>query len=242
VLLSASGVNVTTILSKFEERLAFCGFDVTHSFAISDLDFQLSDYLNEAIDENCYGILVGNTRELWVKFLSWLGKKDRWEEIENPIDSYTIQIIESASAQFFPGAKIFWMHEMSDYVVPAQQLAHSSGLAFLSRGHFTIHPIYGAWFALRAVILMNEKISIEKGPAVNPCLVHTEERAEKTFQELSANSTAIHKHIKTHWKEWLALRDIYQVGKKYRYSDAQIEYHYTHNKSVLLRELHAKRE
>ena len=39
--------------------------------------------------------------------------------------------------------------------------------------------------------------------------------------------------IKTHWRDWLRLRDVYDVGKEHRYTEAQIQYHYTHDKAVL---------
>ena len=231
-------------ISKFEDRLASYGFDVTHSFAISALDFQLSDYLNEAIDKNCSGILIGNSRALWGGFLSWLEKQEKWEEITNPIELYTQQSVESACSEFLPSATIYWMHETNAYVVPGQQLAHSTGLAFLSAGRFNIHPQYGAWFALRALIIVKETFPIDSRLAVNPSTNHIELKAQAIFNKLSAvlAVSEMEHTVKTKWKKWLALRDIYQVGKEYRYSNAQIEYHYTHKKSVLLRELHAIRE
>ena len=42
-----------------------------------------------------------------------------------------------------------------------------------------------------------------------------------------------HGHVEAQWADWLALRDRYGVGREHRYSDAQIRYHYTRDKSVL---------
>ena len=39
------------------------------------------------------------------------------------------------------------------------------------------------------------------------------------------------------WQEWLSLRDLYEVGRTHRYSEAQIRYHYTHDQMVLLNEV-----
>eukprot|EP00757_Euglenozoa_sp_SAG-D1_P013647 gene13647-21265_t len=49
-----------------------------------------------------------------------------------------------------------WAHETERYVVPVQHLAQASGLAHLSQGYLNIHPTYGPWFALRALLIVPE--------------------------------------------------------------------------------------
>ena len=42
---------------------------------------------------------------------------------------------------------------------------------------------------------------------------------------------------KATWQEWLSLRDLYEVGRAQRYSEPQIQYHYTRDKGVLVDEV-----
>ncbi|MGC4063984.1 MAG: hypothetical protein QM784_04975 [Polyangiaceae bacterium] len=42
------------------------------------------------------------------------------------------------------------------------------------------------------------------------------------------------KRVTDHWTHWLDVRDACPVGREYRYTDAQIRYHYARDRSVLL--------
>ena len=134
---------------------------------------------------------------------------------------------------------MLWTHETESYIVPAQRIAEESGLAFRSAGQFNIHPTFGPWFALRSVILLSGEPIPTKTVVTNPSSSTIEKQAHALFQKLynkikHANDMQTVQH---EWKSWLALRDMYEVGKEYRYTDPQIQYHYTHDKKVLVEEL-----
>ena len=107
-------------------------------------------------------------------------------------------------------------------------MAHESGLAFLSAGQMNIHPQFGPWFALRAVVIVSAD-PVSNHSVVNPSTPGVEIAAGSLFQSLLKTTNS--------WDEWLRLRDLYEVGKEYRYSESQIQYHYTHDKMVLFKEI-----
>ena len=143
-----------------------------------------------------------------------------------------------------PRAQCFWTHELRDYLVPVQKLCHHTGLAFLSKGHFNIHPTYGPWFGMRALVVFPEDIQPPLRPAVNPNSEDMETRIAEHFARLVARASEglDGRHIRTSWREWLGLRDLYRFGREHRYSDAQVRYHYTKDKTVLQAELRARGE
>lgn len=145
------------------------------------------------------GVLIGNTRALWEPFL-----RARRDEAD-PLDRYTERCIERA----YPGAKISYAHQPP--YLPFQQYAVEAGLAAMSPGHLAIHPVYGPWFALRALIH-------EPGPRT--------QMIEKSC--VCTRACEVPRD-----GNWLAMRDACSTGRQHRYSDAQVEYHYT--RSLLAR-------
>ena len=35
------------------------------------------------------------------------------------------------------------------------------------------------------------------------------------------------------WREWVALRDVVRLGRRYRFCEDQIKYHYTKDRAIL---------
>ena len=222
-------------IKSFTQALSVSGFEIVHAFPLD----VLSESCRNTFDSSAScGILVGNTRTAWHPFLLWLNQQPDWKTITNPFNDFSEHIIQTQSKHTFTNAHILWTHETESYIIPAQKIAHESGLAFRSAGQFNIHPQFGAWFALRALVLLCES-SPKKTQVHNPSSDDIEKQAFKIFQNLYENlqnNTDI-KTMQYHWEEWLALRDLYEIGKEYRYTEAQIQYHYTHNKQILNSEI-----
>ena len=153
------------------------------------------------------GLLVGNTRALWEPFVA-----NRRDE-PDPLDRYTERCMTAA----FPGQVIAYAHAKP--YLPFQQYAVEAGLAALSATHLAIHPVYGPWFALRALIMGP---GTPQRPIAAPCTC-TEECDRAFARALAA----------TGWEAWLAVRDACSIGTTWRYSDEQLRYHYT--RSLLVR-------
>ena len=167
------------------------------------------------------GYLIGNTGNIWTPFIEWLSQQPNWSEIADPLETFVEETIEGCVGQ---DAHIFWTHETKRYIVPVQRMAHQTGLAYLSAGQFNIHPQFGPWFALRAVVIVSGETECNP-PISNPSTDAIEVQSSALFNRLLES--------KATWQEWLSLRDLYKVGRTHRYSEAQIRYHYTRDKTVL---------
>jgi hypothetical protein len=179
------------------QALADAGFDIQHAFDARDVAWL-------AGPERC-GILVGNTRALWPRFLA--GKRAE----PDPLDRYT----ERAIAEAFPGARAYFAHrEYDGAFLPFQRVAVTVGLAAAAPTGLVIHPRYGPWFALRAIVLVDGEPVARAGIA-KPCVC--DGRCE------AALATALQGDD---WRAWLAVRDACAI-REHRYSDEQIRYHYT---------------
>lgn len=192
--------------------LADAGFDLVHELdtAICASDPELAVLADPARRR---GLLVGNTRALWPKFREvahTLGG--------NPLDTYTERVL----AREFPGARVWLGHRRYDGAfVPLQRIAEASGLATFAPTGLAIHPIYGPWFALRAVVAL-EGAPVVRAPIAPVC------RCERACLDALAAARA-----GSDWRAWLAVRDACPIGREHRYSDEQIRYHYTKDLSSL---------
>lgn len=229
------------MLTLFEMALCDRGVDIVHPFPLAGLAIDSPHFqpLSRRFGDARTGLLIGNTRTLWAHFLGWLADHPSRCSLENPLDEYTKDVITQAARQHLCDACLFWTHELDAYIVPVQELCHQSGLAHLSRGRFNVHPEYGPWFGMRALAVIPDDLGIPLSPAVNPSALAVEDRVAAHFEFLRARASAglSRTHIRTSWEDWLGLRDLYDVGRAYRYTDPQIRYHYTKDRSVLVDEL-----
>ena len=177
------------------EALAAAGFDIVQPF-----DGALVDRARRA------GLLIGNTRALWPKFLA---AKPAGPD---PLDRYVEQVVEPLVPA---GGRAFYAHRTYDRTyIPFQQLAVAAGLGGISETHLVIHPEYGPWFALRAAIVVEG----EPPPSAQiprPCRCGAPCREALTRAVESGD-----------WRAWLAVRDACPVGRHHRYSEDQLAYHY----------------
>lgn len=152
------------------------------------------------------GLLIGNTRALWPHFLA--GRRD----VPHPLDDYTERMIVAD--------RVFYAHRQYDGAfLPFQRIAVASGFGALSSSQLVIHPEYGPWFGLRAVILV-EGVPPARTPVALPCACGSTCRA--AFDRAMAMPRGPARQA-----AWLAVRDACSVGRAYRYSEEQISHHYS---------------
>jgi methylmalonic aciduria/homocystinuria type C family protein len=190
------------------DRLGDAGFDIAHAFDAHAAAREPGLELLAGAEQ--LGILVGNTRALWPKFVvamrdaALAGERD-------PLERYTERTIEAA----FPGARIYYGHRRyGDAFLPFQRLAVATGLGALAPTQLVVHPSYGPWFALRAVVLVEGTPPV-CAPIVQPC--RCDHACADALTVARANST---------WRTWLAVRDACAI-RAWRYTEDQIRYHYT---------------
>jgi methylmalonic aciduria homocystinuria type C protein len=186
--------------------LAEAGFDIAHAF-----DPRLVAELVPALAAHRSGVLVGNTRALWPRFLAARAADPALAASHDPIDRYT----EETIARAFPGATAWFAHRTYDGAfLPFQRVAVAVGLGVLAPTQLVIHPIYGPWFALRAIVATDDDPPSLTRAAVSCCTSDCEARLAAAIGNAD-------------WRAWLAVRDACNVGRDHRYSDEQITYHYT---------------
>ncbi len=187
--------------------VAAAGFDIAHPFdaPVAARHPGLAVLAGDAR----LGVLIGNTRALWPRFTAAMRDPALAAE-RDPLERYTERTIDAA----FPGARIFYGHRRYDGAfIPMQRLAVATGLGALAPSQLVIHPIYGPWFALRAVVLLDGEPPTRE-PILPPC----------SCGEACA-ATLARARQSTDWRDWLAVRDAC-TRKDWRYSDDQVRYHY----------------
>ncbi len=183
--------------------LSAAGFDIAHPF---DAQAAARDGWEVLAGEARLGVLIGNTRALWPVFTAAI--KDPGPD---PLDHYTETTLSAA----FPTARIWYAHRpYAESFLPFQKLAVATGLGALSDGGLVIHPIYGPWLALRAVVVLDGE-PIARASIAKPCTCDA--RCATTLAAARESGD---------WRAWLAVRDSCTL-RDHRYGEDQIRYHYT---------------
>lgn len=192
-------------------QLAEAGLDLVHGFDAHAIALPAWSRLR---DGPRLGLLVANTRALWPHFVAARGSLPELD----PLDAYVERTIDHAIASSTSTATtVVYAHRRYDGAfLPFQPLAIACGLAAMSDAGLAVHPIYGPWFALRAVITLDAPFAIPAAaPIAKPCAC-------------TGACEAALAHARDHtgdWRAWLAVRDACSL-RAYRYSDEQIRFHY----------------
>ncbi|HUJ60476.1 MAG TPA: hypothetical protein VLX92_18370 [Kofleriaceae bacterium] len=202
--------------------LADAGFDIAHGFDAERAAREpglalLADPARRA------GLLVGNSRALWPRFVTAVRRDRALAEDPHPLDRYTERAIADAAREL-DGRAWLGHRPYGGGFVPLQRLAAATGLAMLAPTQLAIHPRFGPWFALRAVIVF-DGIQPEAPALLPPCCCAAPCTDAFTVAMSSKGPEA--------WRAWLAVRDACPVGRGYRYSDEQVRYHYTKDRALL---------
>jgi methylmalonic aciduria homocystinuria type C protein len=105
--------------------------------------------------------------------------------------------------------------------VPFQRIAVAAGLGAMAPSGLVIHPVFGPWFGLRALI------ALEGEPRVAPA-ARLPYRCSGDCEARLAEAVP-----SRDWRRWAAVRDACRIGREYRYGEDQLEYHYTKNLALL---------
>jgi hypothetical protein len=191
--------------------LAAAGFDLAHPFDAASA--ARAPGLGLLAGDARLGLLIGNTRALWPPFTAALGDPALAAE-PDPLDRYTERTIAAAFADTGPAARIYYGHRTYDGgFLPLQRLAALTGLGAIAPSQLVIHPIYGPWFALRAIVVLDGD---------PPARVAIPQPCHCTTACTDAFTRAQRSHDP---RDWLAVRDRCTL-QAFRYSDEQIAYHY----------------
>ncbi|HEU4610536.1 MAG TPA: hypothetical protein VFS15_00610 [Kofleriaceae bacterium] len=193
------------------EQLAEAGFDVVHPFDAHGVARALA--IDALFDpERPCGWIVGNTRAMWPRFLAARRADPELAGCRDPLDRH----VEQTCAKL-TGARCLFVHRSENGAyLPFQRIAAAAGLGTVGPSQLLVHPTYGPWLGLRAIVLV-AGTPITRVLPRPPC--DCAERCASAFERArDAHST---------WRDWLAVRDACCVGREHRYGDDQIAYHYT---------------
>jgi methylmalonic aciduria homocystinuria type C protein len=183
-------------------------------------------------------VLIGNTRALWPCFVAALRQDATLRQADDPLDTYVTRHVHEALRPVRPAWQVRWSHETTPAPVAMQRLAEAAGLASLAPSHLSVHPVYGPWISLRAVVVIDVDGPPGPPPRLRPPCDDCERQCMAAFERALAVAgplTATHAALESHWRDWLAVRDACPAGREHRFDEEQLRYHYTKDREILRR-------
>lgn len=241
-------MNSVRLVSHLGTSLSSRGIDIIHPFQLATYNNAIpveleSSKIPEVEDEATLAVLIGNSRELWLHFIDALVTGNATLDDSNPLESFIEGSIMESCQQTGEKHRIYWSHRGSP--LPAmQRCAQSTGLAYMDQNcHLCLHPKFGPWFALRALVVF-DKHEWSEPPT---CLLANPLSQEQAYIVKETMGSAIQKtnafakqrnlsfsdsmiHL---WESWVAVRNAANFHNEYRYSDSQLRYHYTRDQTIL---------
>ena len=174
-------------------------------------------------------VLLGSVgRTLWE-----IVRRDHWQD-SDPIDRYSIRIVEELRKLHWHGQKIEWLYP-GPCPIPIQRLCRQAGWSHPSLLGLDIHAQFGTWFACRAVIVVSRSIECtpresSRSPCESclekPCRSHCPSGAVTDIEAFGLMACGSYRLAKESNCAHLCLsRLACPIGTSQRYSDAQLDYH-----------------
>ena len=218
------------LLPLLGNRLAPRGLDLLAPLAVGWYNAAVPDEFHLPCAEDRLAVVVGNTRALWPRFLAAYRTRPDLAASPDPLDLYVEGFLWEALEGLPEVLDLRFAHEPPPRRVAIQRAAELAGLAWLSPAHLSVHPRYGPWIALRALVVFD--LSGPEGPPklAPPCA-----------DCRGSCQMALQKALQAGWNPagdqslWIAVREACARGRRSRYPEDAVRYHYYHDRSVLPR-------
>jgi len=223
-------------VDRFSESCRRYGFDLVRAFPVDGFNATVEEALRlpDFGRRSALGLIVGNSKLLWPFFVRALSNDVALRDAEHPLDRYVVQSIVEASASIDAEHVTLWAHHTSPAAIPIQRIARAAGLAHLSPSHLSVHPAFGPWIALRAVLVVNDEGPEEPPPAPrDPCSSCSQPCVEALQRAVESTGSLEGPAVERHWTLWARVREVCPEGAEHRYDRDQIRYHYAKDRSVL---------
>jgi hypothetical protein len=151
----------------------------------------------------------------------------------NPLDRYTARVISAATSDALAGTGV--RHAVgypfgADPVIPFQRLGRAAGLGGPGPLALQIHPVFGPWWAYRALIVVDRAVDPAPAPGdacagcPAPCVAACPGRAVSLggFQIPACHA---HRIAAAECRTSCAARIACIRGPEHRYSDEQLAFH-----------------
>jgi methylmalonic aciduria homocystinuria type C protein len=203
-----------------QERLAASGLDLCAPVDVAAYNEDISDVPQLLALREGPAFVVGNTRAMWPHILAGAPLTD------NPVDDWVIETIRQALADV--PSDVYFAHHGGKWLVSMVRMARLAGLGEVAPTHLLVHPTFGPWISLRALVLIDAEVP-PPAPEVSvcagcpaPCVP-----AFAKAVELAPHGPVVNGIAVSNWHAWVDARDACPVGREHRFSDEQVAYHYT---------------
>jgi len=167
-----SNYNAFTILTCLRNSLHCRGFDICEPFNVDLYNGLLTKYPLPAEVPKPLGVVIGNTKNIWPKFVSFIKANGI---IKDPLDTFCKKTIQEAidavdCVRVQPYELRFDTNTpASGRFVHLQTAGHLAGFAFYDREvMWSVHREYGLWFVYRAALIFPRlSISSLRDPSHN---------------------------------------------------------------------------
>lgn len=221
---------------SFTARCRAAGFDIVHAFSVN--------WFNESAEEElslpdfgrlgALGLVVGNSRSLWPVFVHAYHDDPRLRDAEHPLDQYVLRSIVEAATCIDAEHIILWAHDTLPRAIPIQRIAEGAGLARLSPSLLSIHPKFGPWIALRAVLILNaDGPRARRSEVRDPCTACAKPCVNALDRAIEETRSLDGRVVGKHWALWARVREVCPEGTEHRYDTGQIRYYYAKDRTVL---------
>lgn len=240
------------VIETFASTLREGGLDLFQPFSVAWFNERAPEEhrLPTFEQSDALGVVVGNSRALWQKFLRHRPERngeDSRHPDPDPLDDYVEHLVDEGLRRVRSQAgplrtSALYAHQTQPRPIAIQHMAHAVGLAHLGPAHLSVHHRFGPWIALRAVVcfgLSTEALPSDPAPNVcagcdAPCrrALSFVRRNQQVPPELAHRTPP--PTLSREKTGWLAVRDACPIGRDYRYGEGQILYHYDKQREALL--------
>ncbi|HZR71088.1 MAG TPA: hypothetical protein VFB01_18765 [Burkholderiales bacterium] len=223
------------IADGIAQRAAAAGLDLAHPLNAAWYDDVVEPTwaLPDVGRRDALAVLLASSRALWPRFVAALRREPARIESPDPLDDYVGDAVLAAVRPLGERWEVRLAHEPPPRRIAIQRLAHLAGFAFLGSGFLNVHPTFGPWIALRAVVVVDVPGPATRPSLADPCGGCTASCVAARERALAASGGTGEAELRESWRVWLAAREACPVGAAHRYDDAQIRYTYTKDRGVL---------
>lgn len=231
------GATVEPLVAAFADALARAGFDFVAPFVAHAPGHPEAIAPLETFGRaSALGLVVGNSKALHPIFFALLARDPTLRASTDPLDAYAEREIGRAAARVLGDVRraIRFAHDGTAGFLPIQRIAVATGRVWLGESGLVVHPTFGPWLGLRAVITL-DAAPIALAPPVVPacvCASHCAPLRRALDALLREADAAL---LADRHRDFLAMRDACPVGRDHRYDEDAIAYHYTKDRAALER-------
>jgi hypothetical protein len=220
-------------LERARAQLAAAGFNAVGALAAADYDARVPDAWKLcAVAPRARGVLVvgHGGRALWPRFTASPEARDG---AADPLDRYTGRAVAEAANDLGTGSGWALYSEQRDgRYAPLVALAQAAGLGSPGRVGVLLHPVYGPWLSLRALLYTPQRLASAELEPFDPCTgcpapcasaCHGRVISERGFDGGRCHATRL---ARADCELRCDARLACPVGRQHAYPPEQIAHHY----------------